>query len=157
MKNLLPLIGLILLCYQSANAQWHGKSCGVQDIELATSDEFDCMWKKAATTVKVGKITCLTGTGIAVIGGIAILASSASSSEDASGYTMIGAAGVTFGLAIAVVSIPIWAVGASRKSKLMESPAYQDFQGASLQISPMIDKNHFTRHASLGLAVSLNF
>ena len=136
MKNLLPLIGLLLLCHQSANAQWYEKSCGVQDIEFATSDEFECMWKKATTTIKVGKITCLTGTGIAVIGGIAILASSGSSSEDASGYTMIGATGMTIGLAVAVVSIPIWAVGASRKSKLMESPAYQNSQGASLQSHP---------------------
>lgn len=157
MKTLLPLILLILLCHHSANAQWHGKSCGVQDIKIATSDEFECMWNKASTTVKVGQVTCLVGGGISIIGGAMALLSSGSDAEAASGYAMISALVVTVGLSAVAISIPIWAVGASRKSRLMKSPAYQNLQRTSLMISPTLEKNRLNQQAIPGLAISLTF
>lgn len=157
MKYLLLLITLVLLCHCSVNAQWYERACGVHDLESATSDEFDCMWNKAATTVKVGQISCLVGTSIAILGGAVSLVASGTDSEAASGTTMIGATVAICGLTATAISIPIWAVGASRRSKLEKSPAYQDFQSATLQFSPMIETNHFTQQASLGLAVLLNF
>ncbi|MEA3460894.1 MAG: hypothetical protein U9R49_03370 [Bacteroidota bacterium] len=153
MKSLLSLIAFILFSHCSVNAQWYERACGVQDFELATSDEFECMWNKADKIVHVGMRTCGIGTGIVVVGGVTMFVSSASDGA----YSMIGATGIICGLATVVVSVPIWAIGASRKNKLMDSPAYQDFQGTSLQISPMIEKNHLNKQASLGLAVSLNF
>lgn len=157
MKNILPLICIILLCYQAVNAQWHEKACGVQDIESATSDEFDCMWNKAVTTVKVGQIACLVGTSIAILGGAVTLVASGTDSESTSGTSMFGALAAVSGLSITAISIPIWAVGASRRSRLMKSPAYQDFQGVSLQVSPTIETNRCNEQASLGLAFLLNF
>lgn len=157
MEKLLVLIIFGLLCHHSANAQWHVNTCDVQDIELATSDEFECLWNKATTTVKVGQVTCLVGGGISIIGGATLLLSSGSNSEASSGYAMIGALIVTTGLSAVAVSIPIWAVGASRKSKLKESPAYQDLQRTSLKISPTLEKNRLNKQACMSLAISLNF
>jgi hypothetical protein len=157
MKKLLLLVIFASVCHISASAQWYERSCGVQEIESATSDAFECLWNKADKVVEVGMSTCRVGTGITVMGGITMFVSSGSDTEASSGYSMIGALAIASGLAVVAVSIPIWAVGSSRKSKLMDSPAYQEVQGASVQISPIIDKNHLTKQASLGLAVFFNF
>lgn len=153
MKKLLVMFVFALSGICSVNAQWYERSCGVQDIESATSDEFDCLWSKTDKIVNAGMRTCGIGTGLAVLGGITMFVTSAGDG----GYSIIGATGVICGLTAVIVSIPIWAIGASRENKLMDSPAYQDFQPSTLRIAPMIDKNHFNRQASLGLTASLNF
>ena len=108
---------------------------------------------EADKTIREGMRTCGVGTSIAVLGGITM----AVSSEGDGGYSMIGAAGIISGLAVVIVSIPIWTIGASRRSKLTESPAYKDSQPATLQITPLIENNQFNKQASLGLTASLNF
>ncbi len=153
MKKLVLLIIFPLLCICSVNAQWYEKKCGVRDIDLATSEEFDCMWDKADKLVHAGMRTCGVGTGIALIGGISMFISSASDG----GYSMIGATGIMFGLATVAAGVPIWAVGGSRKSKLVESPAYQDSQYATLQIAPVLQKNQFSSQTCLGVSASLYF
>lgn len=153
MKHILLLFVFALISSYSVKAQWYERACGVQDIELATSDEFKCMWDKADKTINAGMRTCGIGTGIVVLGGIAMFVSSTSDG----GYSMIGATGIICGLATVSVSIPIWSIGASRRNKMMDSPAYQDFHGTSLQITPLIGNNQFTKHASLGISACLSF
>jgi len=153
MKNIVLLTVFALLSNISVNAQWFERACDVQEIEIATSDEFECMWNKADKTIHAGMRTCGIGTGIAVVGGITMFISSAS--DD--GYSMIGATGIICGLATVAVSIPIWAIGASRRNKLMDTPAYEESQSATLHISPLINKNQFTKEASLGISAALSF
>jgi len=106
MKPVLLLFVFALFSAYPVNAQWYERACGVQDIELATSDEFECMWNKADKTIQAGMRTCGIGTGIAVLGGVTMFVSGASDG----GYSMIGATGIICGLATVVVSIPIWSI-----------------------------------------------
>jgi hypothetical protein len=153
MNRLLLLVILPVLCISSVNAQWYERACGVEDIDLASPEEFACMWDKADELVHAGMRTCGVGSGIALIGGISMFISSTSDG----GYSMIGATGIVFGLATVAAGVPLWAVGGSRKSKLMESPAYQDNRAATLQIVPVLQKNQFSKQSCLGVSASLNF
>lgn len=144
---------LPVLSINSLNAQWYERSCGVGDMDLASPEEFECMWNKADNLVHAGMRTCGMGTGIALVGGISMFISSSSDS----GYSMIGATGIMFGLATVAAGVPLWAVGGSRKSKLMESAAYKDSPTATLQLAPLVQKNKFSRQANLGLTASLVF
>ena len=154
MKNLLLLAIFFLFCQCSVNAQWYNKGCGVLDIESATANEFDCMWKKAASTAKVGQITCVVGGGLALIGGITMLVANPCCS---SGYTMVGVLAVEVGLIVTAVGIPIWAVGGSRKSKLKDSPHYKNSINTSLRISPSLGINQFNQKAVPALTIACRF
>ena len=153
MKNRLFLIFFALLFMCHVNAQWYERACDVRDFELATSDEFECMWNKAGKTVDTGMRTCGIGTGIAVLGGVTMFVSGASDGA----YSMIGATGIICGLATVAASVPIWAIGASRRNKLMDTPAYKDSRSTTFQISPLIHNNQISKHASLGISASLSF
>lgn len=145
---------MLLFCLTSASAQWHARSCGVQEIEFASPEEFDCLWNKANTVVKVGKITCAVGAGLAVIGGMTILIADPCCS---SGYTMVGALGMKAGIIITAISIPIWTTGATRLSKLRANPLYEDFKRTSLELSPVIGKNQYAGKAHLGIGLCYRF
>jgi hypothetical protein len=157
MKNLLLVIVCALLLHSSANAQWYERSCGVPDLESASPDEFACMWNRADAIVQFGMKTCGIGTGIAVMGGVAMFVSSGPGYESSSGYSMIGALGLVCGLATVTASIPIWTVGASRKSRLSDSPHYPGDHAASIQILPMFRNNDLNRQGCVGLSASLSF
>ena len=75
MKKLLYILALIICYHSTTTAQWHVRSCGVEDIQLATQDEYSCLWKKANTVAKVGKISFAVGAGLVAIGGITMLVS----------------------------------------------------------------------------------
>lgn len=153
MNKLLLLMILPVLCISSLNAQWYERSCGVGDMDLASPEEFECMWNKAENLVHAGMRTCGVGTGIALVGGISMFISSSSDG----GYSMIGATGIMFGLATVAAGVPLWAVGGSRKSKLMDSQAYQDTRATTLQILPVLQKNQFSNKSCLGVSASLVF
>ena len=154
MKSLLLLAIFILFCHCSLDAQWYNKACGVQDIESATPDEFTCMWKKATTTVKVGRITCAVGGGLVLAGGLTMLIADPCCS---SGYFMTGALGIEVGLVVVAVSIPIWSVGASRRNKLRATPAYQEPSKLSFELTPRFEMMQLTQRAAPGIALTCRF
>ena len=154
MKKLLFLLLLICCYFGNVTAQWHVRSCEVQDIQLATQDEFNCLWKKANTVAKVGKISFAVGAGLVAIGGITMLISDPCCS---SGALLTGFLGLEAGVVIAALSIPIWSVGSSRLKKLRASPQYQVLQIRTVEMSPFLSKNQLNRQPAPGVALTFRF
>jgi hypothetical protein len=146
MKRTLLLIIFILSFLNAIDAQWYYRSCGVTDINNTTSEEFECLWKKATKNVRVGGIITAIGTSCFFIGFIG-------SSEDEFLGTSIG----IVGLFIDCIGIPIWIIGANRRSKLKKNPKYEDFILGSLNLSPVIGLNQINNSQYFGLSLSLNF
>jgi len=119
-ETTLSIVFAFTLLY-SANCQWYNKSCGVSDINNSTLDEFECLWKKSNNIAKIGRTTCAFGTAFMIAGGITMIVADPCCS---SGALLLGYFAVLGGGAINIVGIPIWTVGAARKSKLKGSEHY---------------------------------
>lgn len=132
----------------SADAQWYERSCGVTDLDSITTQDFECLWAKATITARTGQIITGIGTSSIVVGGIIV-------SGD---YAFTAVTLIMIGIAIDVfIGAPVWITGASRKSRLRETPLYEAPNSASFNLSPTISKNHFNNSYSVGFTASLNF
>lgn len=144
----------IFSVFCSANCQWYYKSCGVSDINNVTKDEFDCLWKNANKIVKVGRTTCAVGTAFMIAGGITMLATDPCCS---SGQTLLGFYTVIGGTAINIVGLPIWLVGAKRKSKLKASRHFNNQGLGTIRLTPIIQGNHFNSSHTFGITATISF
>jgi hypothetical protein len=147
MKRTLLLIIFILSFLNAIDAQWYHRSCGVTDINNTTSEEFECLWKKATKNVRVGGIITTIGISCLLIAYIG--------SEDE--WTYLGPIMIVGGLFIDLIGIPIWIIGANRRSKLKKNPKYEDFILGSLNLSPALGVNQFNGTHYVGMSLSLNF
>lgn len=141
-----------LLCY--ANCQWYYKSCGVSDINNTTLDELDCLWNKSNNIAKIGKTTCAVETAFMIAGGITMIATDPCCS---SGTLLIGYFAVLGGGAINIVGVPIWIVGAERKSKLKGRGHFNTQALETIGLTPIIQKNHFNKSHSFGINATISF
>ncbi len=141
-----------LLC--SANCQWYHKSCSVSDIYNTTVDEFDCLWKKSNNLAKVGRTTCAVGTAFMIAGGITMIAADPCCS---SGILLLGYFAVLGGGAINIVGLPIWIVGAERKSKLKKSIHFKNQPITTIRITPVLQRNNYNNNHTFGLTATISF
>ncbi len=141
-----------LLC--SANCQWYHKSCGASDIYNTTVDEFDCLWKESNNLAKVGRTTCAVGTAFMIAGGITMIAADPCCS---SGILLLGYFAVLGGGAINIVGLPIWIVGAERKSKLKKSIHFKNQPITTIRITPVLQRNHYNNNHTFGLTATISF
>lgn len=142
----------LILC--SANCQWYNRSCGVSDINNATLDELDCLWKKSNNLAKVGKTACAVGTTFMIAGGITMIATDPCCS---SGLLLLGYFSVLGGGTINILGIPVWLTGAERKSKLKESIHFKNHAVKTIRVSPVLQRNHFNNNHTFGITATLSF
>ena len=154
MKELVALVLFVCSIFCSANCQWYHKSCGVSDIYNTTVDEFDCLWKKSNNLALIGKTTCAVGTAIMIAGGITMIAADPCCS---SGLLLLGYLAVEVGLAINIVGVPIWVVGAIRKSNLKENKHFKNQAFKTIKITPALHRNHYNNSYAFGIAATLSF
>ena len=154
MKEAILSVVFIFSILCSANCQWYYKSCGVSDINNPTIDEFDCLWKKSNNIAKVGRTTCAVGTAFMIAGGITMIAADPCCS---SGTMLLGYFAVIGGGAINFVGVPIWIVGAERKSKLKGSEHFKKQAIETIRITPVIQRNHFNNSHAFGITATLSF
>jgi hypothetical protein len=147
MKKALLLFFVLFSVLYSADAQWHYKTCGVTDMNNCTPVEFDCLWNKASKIAKVGAITTGIGTSLIAVGGIIV----------GGEYAFTGVTLAMIGIVIDLVGIPIWITGGNRKSQLRKNPHFEALNSGSLNLFPLIRKNHFNNTYSVGLTASLRF
>ena len=146
-KPLLFLIVTFSILY-SADAQWYEKSCGVNDMDNVTTQEFECLWAKATITARTGKIITGIGTSFIAVGGIIVVAKA----------SFTGVTLAMIGIVIDVfIGAPVWITGAGRISNLKENPHYKNLKFGSVKLAPTIIKNHFNNSYSTGLTVKLAF
>jgi len=153
MKAIVSVIIVFSFSY-SASCQWYYRSCGASNIENTTLDEFDCLWKKSNNLAKVGRTTCAVGTTFMIAGGITMVAADPCCS---SGLLLCGYFAVLGGVAINIVGIPIWVVGAERKSKLRESIHYKNQAFKTIGITPALQRNHCNNNYAFGITATLSF
>ena len=154
MKEVIVSVILVFSLLCSANCQWYHKLCGVSDISNTTVDEFDCLWKKSNNLTKVGKTTCAVGTAFMIAGGITMIAADPCCS---SGLLLGGYFTVLGGVAINIVGVPIWVVGAERKSKLKESIHYKNQAVKTIRITPGLQRNHHNNNYAFGITATFSF
>jgi hypothetical protein len=147
MKKALLLFFVLFFVLYSADAQWHYKTCGVTDMNNCTPVEFDCLWNKASKIAKVGAITTGIGTSLIAVGGIIV----------GGEYAFTGVTLAMIGIVIDLVGIPIWITGGNRKSQLRKNPHFEALKSGSLNLYPLIRKNHNGNTYSVGLTASLRF
>jgi len=151
MKNILIILLVVFFYSNTANGQWYNKSCGVIDINTCSMEEFNCMWNKASKTAHRGAVTTIIGSSIIGAGGVIALIGG---SEEA---VWTGLFFVMTGGFIDIIGVPIWIVGAARKSNLKKSPYYQDLNLGSLNITPAFGVNHANNSHYIGIGISLSF
>ena len=161
MKKTILLIIFMLFFIKATDAQWYSRQCGVIDLNICTSDEFECLWKKASNTSKVGCITTIAGSSCLTVGMFIAFAEMTGKSkaiftgEDykEKNFSPI----LVIGGILLYVGTPIWITGAIRKSKLRKTPNYNNLNLGSLNVSPIISVNQFNDTYYFGMSVSLNF
>jgi hypothetical protein len=126
----------------------------VPDIHNITADEFDCLWTESYNLAKGGKTTVIVGTAFLLVGGITMIAANPCCS---SGFFISGSLAVFVGGAINIFGIPIWIVGADRKSKLKESIHYKNQALKTLRISPVLQRNQLDNTPTFGITATINF
>ena len=117
------IVTFSVLC--SVDAQWYYRSCGVIDINNTTSEEFECLWKKATKNVRFGAIITAIG-GSSIITGIIIYFNY----EEEGWVSFVPLAAAVFfsaGFFIGLTGIPIWIIGANRRSKLKKTRSIKIF------------------------------
>ena len=158
MKETLLFLFVIFSALHSADAQWHERFCGVTDINNCTTEEFDCLWESANNISRTGRTITKIGFISVGVGAIAIPAAY-SAAYSGGGYILfyIGFAslvGAAFGI---LVGIPIWIVGASRKSQLKTNPHFKSKSLESINIAPALWINQVNNSYAFGLTASLVF
>ena len=74
-----------------------------------------------------------------------------------SGNYMIGGAVLVSGLAIDVIGIPVWIIGANRKNALSDSQVNSDEQPGSIQLAPDLIYSPFLNSYAVGITASVRF
>lgn len=146
------MLAFTLLC--AVECQWYYRTCGVTDIENATSDEFDCLWEKSNRMASRGRTTCVVGGSIMIVGGIAMIATDPCCSQ---GVFML--AGLTFfvGGGITILGLPAWVAGAGRKSQLKGNIHSQNQALKTILISPVMQRNHLNNSHIFGIGATISF
>lgn len=154
LKNRVFLAGILFFVTLTVEGQWYYRNCGARSLTGISEEAFDCLWKKSNTIATVGKIFTGTGTTLAVAGGITMVTANPCTS---SGQFLIGGLVLMTGLAIDVLFVPVWAVGAGRKSVLRATAIYKQRPSLSIRISPVIENVQTSNYVTLGLSATLRF
>ena len=120
MKTTLIIVSLltvtISLDAQYYFDQWYFKQCQVTSIKNCTPEEFQCLWAKAYTLNKTGKILTVVGTATVALPFIISIV------EPYAIYLSLIT--VPVGGLLDIIGIPCMITGNSRKTQLKNSPHY---------------------------------
>jgi hypothetical protein len=156
MNRFICILSLVFLNISTSNSQWYEwtyRQCGVTDIYICTTEEFQCLWKKASTVETTGTVLTLMGSGMA-IGGF-VLANNAE--PDDYGPIIAGAFVCCGGILLGMIGIPTGLTGAVRKNFLKKSPHFSRMESLSIKVSPSFQLNQPENITSVGIAVSFTF
>jgi hypothetical protein len=147
------IVTFSFLC--SVEAQWYYRSCGVNDLNSITLQEFECLWDRASANVRSGAIT--SGVGVACFLGGYIWNKVSGGGGGVGGYGIEGLGLIYGGLFTSCIGIIIMMTGGQRHYNLRSNPHFKASDSHTISISPTINKNHFSKSYALGISATLSF
>ena len=159
MKRVILISCLTIISFLNSNGQWYVRQYHVNDIDLLTKEQLE-------TSLRQSKRDLLTSGAIAGVGGLVFIIykyARPGMSDDPSWFEqIIGDEGVnkigmtvSAGVLIAGTIISICHLG--KIVRIKSAIANKDRSLGSLNISPAIRLNNFTRSFQPGLSITYNF